>query len=45
MEFNWNWKQLVIAVVSAILGWFTTVVAPGANQVFSKSPIVKVPGK
>lgn len=28
MNFNWNWKGLITAIATAILGWLTSTVVP-----------------
>lgn len=34
MNFNWNWKGLITAIVTAIMGWLSSAVVPvpGTNQ-------------
>lgn len=31
MTINWKWQNLIVAVVSAILGWLSSIAVPPAS--------------
>lgn len=40
MALNWNWQRLLIGVVSAIVGWLSSIVVPAPGQ-GTRSPVVE----
>lgn len=38
---KWDWQKLIIAVLSAVLGWFTNVVIPAPGSAV-RAPVIQV---